>query len=180
MERRGIFPKKSYRERDERPLLDYYACHQLGPSSCDAHHIVWETYALKQRTRYIALHDNNRFEYNLNFTPCYICSSPVEKETHFREEYAVSTVEHNWNISHLVAGSITRCHEIFNVRIICRSCNSDSNVETPASFAKKMGWDCETSLAVKENITTLARGLKMYFALYYREGINSRIDSIIQ
>ena len=169
------------RNIEDRNVLEvYYELYRFGFSTRVSSEELWRVYASKQRKRYLKLSSRPDFSYSKNFTPCYVCSSPVEKDTHYKQEGGLFPssfpIPYNWCGKLLVPHSY--CHEIFNIRIMCRRCSPDIFSVSLYECALTLGYDETNSLAALEKIDSLESSVIIYFSSYHKKGLCPNIDKM--
>jgi hypothetical protein len=89
-------------------------------------------------------------------TVCYTCAEPVKKTD-------------AWGVAHLVYPTAGEelCNEKYNLRIVCNICHlSTRSMPVHAYLAGDGSYRCGRGLATKEYVTTLGRGMMIYYSLY--------------
>lgn len=122
---------------------------------------IWSVYAVKQKRH----HKNGSQEprrYGQHCSACYVCGSQVGIAVDFDGE----EIEYPWECTPVVKRN--KCRNITNYRICCLQCHqSSANYDSLYDYAVSIGHSKRTSLAVRDQITTLTAAYKVYYHKYY-------------
>lgn len=147
-------------EKCENILVNYYRI--FSPHHGVTRNYVWLVYAIKQKRH----HRNGSQEprkYGQDCSACYVCGTPVG----ITEDFDGERIEIQWFLSPVMKDK--NCSNIFNFRICCDECHHHSEYyDSLFDYAVSNGHTKRTSLAVRDEITTLTKAYMVYHHKYFR------------